>query len=215
MLFHGLEVTHVDALSHVAWDGQLYNGLPTSAISATDGATQLAIADAPNGIVGRGVLLDVPALTGRPWLEPGEAVRPADLEAACTRQRVEVSAGDVLLLHTGQTARRLALSEKPAILSEGNPGWHASTLPWLHEKGVAAIGADVATDVRPSGYPSIGDPVHYVGIVAMGLWLIDNCDLTELAAACDRLNRWTFQFVLAGLRLRGGTGSPANPLAIL
>lgn len=215
MLYHGVEITHLDALSHVAWDGHLFNGVPSDAVTALGGATRLAVTDAARGIVGRGVLVDVPALGGRRWLEPGEAVRPADLDAACARQGLVVGEGDVVLLHTGQIARRHHVASRSPVLAEGNPGWHASVLPWLHARSVAAIGADVANDVRPSGYPAIPDPIHSVGIVAMGLWLIDNCDLTELAATCEELGRWEFLFVLAGLRLEGGTGSPVNPLAIL
>jgi kynurenine formamidase len=66
----------------------------------------------------------------------------------------------------------------------------------------------------PSEYPALRDPVHVIGIVAMGLWLIDNCDLEALAAACARLGRHEFLFLLSPLRIVGGTGSPANPLAI-
>jgi len=215
MLYHGVEITHLDALSHMAWDGQLYNGVPVSSQTPTSGATELSVVEAAGGIVSRGVLLDVPALTGRPWLEPAEPVRPADLDAACARQGVVVESGDVVLLHTGYARRRRELGMGMAISSEGYPGWHASTLPWLREHGVAAIGTDTATDVQPSGYTGVPTPVHYVGIVAMGLWLIDNCDFVELAQTCAQLGRWTFLFVLTGLRLRGGTGSPANPLAIL
>jgi kynurenine formamidase len=101
------------------------------------------------------------------------------------------------------------------MTERGYPGWHAAALPWLHEHRVAAIGADTPNDVRPSGYDEVSDPIHYVGIVAMGLWLIDNCDLTELASTCDRLQRWTFELIVAGLRMRGGTGSPVNPIALL
>lgn len=193
----------------------LYNGVPVSSQTPTSGATELSVVEAAGGIVSRGVLLDVPALTGRPWLEPAEPVRPADLDAACARQGVVVESGDVVLLHTGYARRRRELGMGMAISSEGYPGWHASTLPWLREHGVAAIGTDTATDVQPSGYTGVPTPVHYVGIVAMGLWLIDNCDFVELAQTCAQLGRWTFLFVLTGLRLRGGTGSPANPLAIL
>jgi kynurenine formamidase len=94
------------------------------------------------------------------------------------------------------------------------PGLHASCLPWLRERDVALLGSDVAQDVRPTGVARFSMPIHTVGLVAMGLWLIDNCDLDPLAAMCNRLRRWEFSFVLAPLRFRGATGSPCNPLAI-
>ena len=76
------------------------------------------------------------------------------------------------------------------------------------------IGSDVAQDVTPSGYKVAIMPIHMVGIVAMGLWLIDNCQLEDLAATCERLGRWDFHFALAPIRFQGVTGSPVNPLAI-
>jgi hypothetical protein len=76
------------------------------------------------------------------------------------------------------------------------------------------IGSDVAQDPTPTGYKAVNMPVHMVGIVAMGLWLIDNCQLEDLARTCNQLNRWEFQFVLAPIRFQGVTGSPTNPLAI-
>jgi len=214
MLFHGLDVTHLDALSHMAWDGSFYNGVPVDRQSPAGGSLELAVTDAPTGIVGRGVLLDIPALTDRPWLEPGEAVRPHQLGDACARQAVAIEPGDIVVLHTGFAQRRRDLGLHASIESEGYPGWHAACLPWLHKRQVAAIAADTANDARPSGYHDVPTPVHYVGIVAMGLWLIDNCDLADLAQMCTRLRRWTFLFIASGLRLRGGTGCPVNPIAM-
>jgi kynurenine formamidase len=214
MLFHGLDVTHLDALSHMAWDSSFYNGVAVDRQSPAGGSLELAVTDVATGIVGRGVLLDIPVLTDRTWLEPGEAVRPRQLDEACTRQGVTIEPGDIVLLHTGFAQRRRDLGLHASIASEGYPGWHAACLPWLHERQVAAIAADTANDARPSGYHKVPTPVHYVGIVAMGLWLIDNCDLAELAQTCTRLRRWSFLFIASGLRLRGGTGSPVNPIAM-
>src|SRR5207244_7129210 len=111
--------------------------------------------------------------------------------------------------------RRRREERSQALQAGGAPGWHAACLPWMHERGVAMIGCDTGQDVFPSGYQSMPIPVHVVGIVAMGLWLIDNCNLEDLAAACEERGRHEFQFMLATLRMVGGTGSPANPLAVL
>ena len=79
----------------------------------------------------------------------------------------------------------------------------------------AILGAvSPAQDPTPTGYRTVNMPIHMVGIVAMGLWLIDNCQLEDLAATCARLGRWEFQFVLAPIRFQGVTGSPVNPLAV-
>ena len=139
---------------------------------------------------------------------------PEDLEAAESRAGVRVGSGDVVLLRTGYG--QLVRERGPYnVRAEGRAGWHPACLPWLHEREVAAIAGDTACGCMPNpDYPSIHDPVHAIGIVAIGLWLIDNCDLEALAAACTERGRWEFLFVLSPLRVVGGTGSPANPLAV-
>lgn len=211
MVFHGYAVTHLDGLCHMHWNGRMYNDVPAAAVTAGDGATRLAVTAAAEGIVTRGVVLDVAGVRGGAWLEPGEGVLPADLEEAEAAQGVRVGVGDVVLLRTGY-GRKVRELGPDAVGEVGRAGWHAACLPWLHERRVAAIGADTAQDVMPSGY-SMRHPVHHVGIVAMGLWLVDNCDLEPLVETCRRLGRWTFLFTLAPLRTAGGTGSPVNPLA--
>jgi kynurenine formamidase len=212
LVYHGYTVTHLDALSHIFWDRRMYNGAPADAVSSFGGAARNAVTAAAQGIVTRGVLLDV--TDGRSWLEPGEGVFAADLDGAAERAGVTVEAGDVVLLRTGY-GRMVRERGHYNVRAEGRPGLHVEALPWLHERGVAAIAADTACGRMPNPeYPSIHDPVHAVGIVAMGLWLIDNCDLEALSATCARLGRATFQFLLSPLRVVGGTGSPANPLAV-
>jgi hypothetical protein len=83
----------------------------------------------------------------------------------------------------------------------------------LRERGVSFIACDTANDVSPSGYNKIALPVHVVGLVAMGLWLVDNCDLEELASTAERLARWEFLLSVNPLRLSGLTGSAVNPIA--
>ena len=92
-------------------------------------------------------------------------------------------------------------------------GWHASCLPWLHERGVALIGADTPQDVQPSGYDDVLMPVHAVGLVAMGLWLLDNCDLEACATTAAELGQWDFHLAVAPVRFAGTSGSPVNPIA--
>jgi kynurenine formamidase len=210
-VFHGVNITHVDALSHVFWDRKSYNGGAAELVNTMFGATNLAVTGMRDGILTRGVLIDVPAVRGVEWLEPGEGVHAADVEAAEQAHGITIRSGDVVLLRTGYGKRKRDLG--PIPMHEGQAGWHVGSLPLLHERGVAAIGADTAQDVVPSGYAQIALPVHIVGMVAMGLCLIDNCDLEALAETCARLGRYEFLFTLAPLRLDGGTGSPANPIA--
>jgi kynurenine formamidase len=211
--YHGYTVTHIDGLSHVFWNGCTYGGRASSVVSSGAGATQLGIETLFGGVVTRGVLLDVARQRGVDWLEPGDSVDPDDLERCEAEHGVRVDSGDVLLLRTGY-GRKIRERGRDDVGAVGRAGWHASCLPWLHAREVAAIACDTAQDATPSGYERLRSPIHSVGIAAMGLWLIDNCDLEPLSATCDRLGRWEFLFGLAPLRWVGATGSPANPLAI-
>lgn len=212
-VFHGLQITHLDTLAHVFWDGRMYNGRPASLVSDWAGAATEDAVVVRDGIVTRGVLLDVAAAHGVDALEPGTPVMPDDLERAEQTVGVTVGRGDALLLRTGDGARRRA-QRGDWDPTGPRPGFHAGCLPWLHERSVALIAADVAQDVVPSGVPSISLPVHSVGMVAMGLWLVDNCQLEDLSAHCHRTGRWDFQFVVAPIPFKGATGSAVNPLAL-
>lgn len=210
---HGLTVTHVDALSHRFWDGKLYNGWAQNLVNTGQGATVCSVETMRDGIVTRGVLLDIAELRQKPYLEPGEAILPADLAQAEREHGVTVRPGDALLVRTGWFRRREELGPHPVWRER--PGLHAATLPWLRERDVALVGADAAQDVIPSGYDVLDSPVHMIGIRAMGLCLLDNLQLEDLAAECRRRQRWEFLFSVAPLRIRHGTGSPVTPLAVL
>ena len=210
LAFHGVTITHLDGLSHIFWDGKMYNGKPADLVNAQKGAEHHAVTALGDGIVTRGVLLDIPALDGRPWLDPGEGVFPEHLEGAEERQGVHVATGDIVLLRTGK-GRRLREETDPP---RSSGGWHVASLPWLHEREAAVIGADTAQEAGSPGYEAIPVPVHMIAITAMGLHLVDNCDLEALAQTCQRLNRWEFFLSIQPLRLEGGTGSAVNPIAV-
>ena len=215
LAFHGMTVTHLDSPAHASWDGAMYNGRPASAVRFDTGAVACAVTAAGRGICTRGVLLDVAALHGVDWLGPGYRVSPAELEECSRRQNVAVRAGDALLLRTG-TGQRARQPDGPGLRDEHKPGWGFDCLPWLHARDVALVGCDSINDAVPSGGGGHGFdlPIHLVGLVAMGLWLLDNCDFEELAATCGDLRRWEFMFSVLPLRLAGATGSPVNPVAL-
>ncbi|MGH7277532.1 MAG: cyclase family protein [Candidatus Rokuibacteriota bacterium] len=212
MVFHGYTITHVDTPAHYFWQGKLYNGRDCNLVTSREGAQVESVELLRDGVVGRGVLLDVAARRGR-WLESGEGVMPDDLEAAETAAGVRVEPGDILLVRTGYYARRRAEGPRHP-LKEGSPAVHVACAPWLRERGVAMLGTDTHNDVTPVPYPNIGNALHVVCLVAMGLWLIDNANLEELAAACTARRRWEFMLTVAPLRLLGTTGSPVNPIAL-
>jgi kynurenine formamidase len=211
-VFHGFRITHLDALSHESWDGRLYNGVPASAVTTYAGATQHDVVNAREGVFTRAVLLDIPRFRGVPWLEPGEVITRADIEAYLAATGTEIGPGDGLLLRTGYPA--LVAAGGMADQSIARAGWHASCLPLLHERDIAFIGSDTAQDARPSGYEVLRNPIHLVGLVAMGLWLVDNCDLETLSVTCADLGRQAFAMTFAPIPFAGATGSPVNPLAL-
>jgi len=140
-------------------------------------------------------------------------VLPEDLDAAEARQDVRVGKGDVVLLRTGNGHRR-APNADPAGHWQRYPAWHPACLPWLAEREVAAIGHDGPQDLVPAPYPNLHVPMHAIGIVAMGLWLIDNLDLETLSSTTARLGRYEFCFMLSAMLMQGATGAPVNPLAL-
>jgi kynurenine formamidase len=212
MVFHGQTITHIDALSHYSWQGKMYNGKPASLVTSREGAQSHAIDVAADGIVSRGVLLDIPAVRGVPWLPPDEPVMPDDLEAAERQAGVRVEAGDILLVRTGNY--RKILEQGPVPGTAPSTACQVACTPWFKARDIAMLGTDTSNDARPSAYPNIATPLHTVSLVALGLWLIDNANLEQLAAACAQRQRYTFMLCLGPLRLRRVTGSPVNPIAL-
>jgi kynurenine formamidase len=211
MNIHGNADTHIDALCHVIFDRALYNGVPAETVTES-GAAELSIAVADHGIVGRGVLLDVPRSRGMPWLEPGDHVTEADLLAAERDQGVRVGRGDIVLVRVGHRRRRA--EQGPWDASAARAGLHPALLPALAERQIAALGSDGNNDTAPSAADGVDFPVHVLAVNALGLHLMDYLQFDRLAPLCEREGRWTFLCVIAPLRLPTGTGSPVNPIAI-
>jgi kynurenine formamidase len=207
---HGLSTTHVDALSHMFVRGEMFGGRPASDVRS-DGAVSNTVLSMADGVVGRGVLLDVPRALGRDYLDTGEVITVDDLRTTEDAQSLAVAPGDVLLVAWGRDARRGAKKT-----FDGFSGLHAECLPWLHEREVAVLGSDGISDPMPFvGTPDWPFPVHQIGITAMGLHLIDNMALARLAARCAAAQRWEFLFTMGPLRIPGATGCPVNPVAVL
>ena len=212
MNVHGDVDSHLDALCHVVFDGELYGGVPASTVTP-DGAGALSLDLVRDGIVGRGVLLDVPRLRGVRWLEPGEQVSAEDLAAAEAAQRTEVGPGDLLFVRVGHRLRRRTLG--PWDVTRGRAGLHPTAMEFLAERGVAVLGSDGNSDAAPSAVAEVGFPVHVLAVNAMGLHLLDWLDFEELVPVCEEQGRWHFLCVVAPLRLPAATGSPVNPIAVL
>jgi kynurenine formamidase len=208
---HGPDNTHLDAFGHHSWDGACYGGRSARSAVTSDGAMAGDICPAADGIVSRGILLDVPRALGTDWIPAERAITTEDVERCEASQSVHVGTGDIVLVRTG---RGRAPSGPESAGARRHTGLDPSVATWLHGRQVAVLGSDVDSEVRPARQPFVNSPVHALALVAMGLWLLDNADLEELSAVCAELRRWEFMCVLSPLRIRHGTASPVNPIAI-
>jgi kynurenine formamidase len=211
---HGDCHTHIDALCHVAYKGRLYNGRLASEITA-HGPTFQDITTYAHGIVGRGVLLDIPRHRKTKWLEPGEAVTTAELEECEKTEGVRLGEGDVLVFRTGHHRRRLELGPwNNGYDGDGKAGLHPDAIALLHDRKVAAFFPDGDGETVPSGVEGVAYPIHALQIAAMGMICADSLNLEDVSAVCEEEQRWEFLAVAAPLRLPGGTGSFFNPIAV-
>ena len=187
--YHGSPLTHLDALCHVAWDGMTYNGRRYADMATeADGCTQNGVAPLKDGIVTRGVLMDLPG-AGRVTAEA--------IEAWERRSGISISSGDALFLRTA-----------------GEGGFHNSIMPFIKARDIALLIADGGV---VDGGPIEGRttlPMHMFTLVALGMPLVDGVDLEALAATAARVNRWEFMFTVAPLPVDNGAGAAVNPIAI-
>jgi len=205
--------TQWDSLAHVHYGGQLYNGFPAATITSA-GAARNAIDKVGNGIVSRGVLLDLARVAGIDRLPPGRVITPDDLENAERAQSVRAERGDVLLIRTGHLGVFKKDGDRVGYMRQ-MPGLGIDCVPWLHAREIAALATDTnAVEVIPFEDPATPLPVHLLCIRDMGLTLGEMFDLDELAADCATDGIWEFFFSAPPLKVTGGVGSPLNPLAV-
>jgi kynurenine formamidase len=207
---HGFEVTHLDAVAHSYFRGEIYNGRRATDVATPTGLAFGSVMAVREGIVTRGILLDVASARGIPYLASDEGVTVADLESAERLADVTVAPGDAVFVRTGHDLREAA------------EGWHGDAvregvlpevIPWLRDRDVAVYSGDCIEQL-PSGYAELPLPLHQIGMVALGLAVLDIPDLEVLRTACQQHERSAFLLVVAPLRIPGGTASPVNPLAI-
>ena len=200
--------THVDALSHVSHDGLMYGGVDAAA-AQTGGRFQQLGAEHTPALLTRGVLLDVAGTQGVDVLPAGYGVTADDLAAAADRAGVQLRTGDVALVRTGW-ARHFDHADTYLGQADGVPGATTDAGEWLAAAGVVATGADTtAYEQIPAGVGHRVLPVHRILLVQAGIHIIEHLNLEAAAAA----GLTEFTFVMAPLRIVGGTGSPVRPFA--
>jgi len=208
--YHGYSHSHVDALCHIFYEGHMYNGYSQKEVTE-QGAGKLSVIAMKNGILTRGVLMDFPEFFGVHYLKGDRPIYPEDLDAWEKKTRVVVGSGDAAIIRTGRWARWAAEGEWD--IEKDSAGLHVSCMAWFKKKDVAMVGSDLAMDVMPSRVDGVTMPVHIVTIVAMGVPILDVCDLEPLSQAAAHRNRWDFLLTMAPLAVEGGTGSPLNAIA--
>ena len=205
---HGWPLTHLDALGHVAYDGCTYNDRPVTlpAPAAT------GIVAAREGILARGVLIDLPRTMGLPFLQPGQAARLDDVRRALGDAGLALRTGDVPLFRFGTWQYERVTGG--AVALEAAPGISVDCAEWLHASDPALIVSDFGLDVAPSEVEGVPIPMHVLTLARMGIRLVDCADLDALAETCERLGRWEFLLVIAPVAIEGATSSPVNPVAV-
>jgi kynurenine formamidase len=207
--------THWDALSHIFHEGRMYGGRPAAEVSAA-GAPHCGAEVWRETLVGRAVLLDFPRSQGVDWLPDGHAIDVDQIEAAVEHGGIEVREGDILLLRTGMLARCRAEGEWGTFAGGDAPGLSFYTLPWLAERGIAAVASDTwGVEVRPNELPDSFQPLHIPAVVYMGLLLGEMFDFERLAEACAEAGRHEVFFSAPPLAVTGSAGAPPGPVAVL
>ena len=188
--YHGSLVSHLDALCHVAYNGKVYNGFDFDDVASTaDGCSRLGVANLKDGLVTRGILIDM----------PGTSVRRQDIEAWEVDTGITIASGDALFLRTGRD-----------VGEDG--GYHPSLIPFFKERDIALLGSDVPQEGgRVEG---VSIPIHFFTLVSLGVHLFDNLGLEELADTANDLNRWEFMFMASPHGVPNGAGAALNPLAV-
>jgi kynurenine formamidase len=209
--YHGKAVSHIDAMTHIAFQGILFGGKKSSEVVNSTGSAWSTI-DKLGVVATRGVLLDAARFAELEWIEPGTAIHAEEVLAYEKKFGFELGQGDCVLLRSGHFARRRKLGVWDP--SDFSAGFHVDVMQLFKDRKISVIGADGDSDVRPSPVEGVGSPIHVLALPALGIPLLDNLDLEGVAAHCSSLKRWTFNIVIAPLNIPRGTGSPVNPIAI-
>ncbi len=206
--------TQWDALGHVFYDGKMYNDRDISLVTS-GGAMQNGIEHIKNGVVGRGVFLDIPRARQLPWLEDGTPILPDELDRCAESVGVTIESGDIVLVRTGMMTRCLEQKSWKGYCGGPAPGLSIHCARWLFEREVAAVATDTwGIEVLPNETPDCFQPLHMISLRNSGICFGEIFFLDDLAEACAEDGSCAFLFTAPPLPITGAVGSPINPLAI-
>jgi kynurenine formamidase len=206
--------TQWDALSHIFYDGQMYNGYEQERVNSS-GATVCGIEQMADKIATRGVLLDIPRHRGVEWVEPGDGIGGDELAACAEAAGITPTRGDMVLVRTGALTMMRTTGSWGTYAGGDAPGLNLSAAAWLCENEVSGVATDTwGMEVRPNECPDLFQPLHVVLIVNAGMLVGEIFDFDPLADDCEQDGVYEFLFVAPPLPFTGAVGSPLNPLAI-
>ena len=203
--------THIDALGHVTYGGFMYNGHPADKATAVDGLKRCG-AEKIGPLMGRGVLLDLPAALGVDRLEPGYAVTAADLDAAVELARVDLVPGDIACVRTGQM--QLFHGGDTHGYNHDTPGLSTHTIRWVRDHDLGAVFTDTYVyEVWPPEDWAAMMVVHMIHLRDIGQIQGQNFDFEPLAAECAADGVYDFLFSAHPEPFTGGCSAPVHPVA--
>ena len=210
--YHGCNQTHIDSLAHMVFRGKMFNDNDPGGVPSP----RLGVQNMKNGIVTRGILIDIPRLRNIDYLTPGSVISESELDEWLLQANIEIRPGDAVFVRTGRWAH--LVENGPGVDFAINwSGLDLSCVRWLKKHDVAVLGSDFANEVSNHNiqkYWLNHAPFHIIAISSIGLPLIDNCDLENLSRIAFERLCWEFMLVVAPVSLPGATGGPVNPLAI-
>lgn len=208
--------TQYDALGHVWYDDQLWNGHPASeTIGGMRKDSILPIAE--RGIVGRGILLDMAAYKGKPELEKNEVLHLDDLLGAAEKQGVAIEKHDILCLRIGFLQLLYKQGPERFYADFNGPGltYSPELVDWFHRMEIPALCTDtISNEIELDPEIGVQIPLHCALMRNLGVAFNEICNFEKLAADGHRDGQWDFLYVAAPLKVYNGTGAPVNVVAI-
>ena len=201
----------MDGLAHLGENGKLYNDFDASKITS-QGFEEIGVENYKEGIITKGVLIDIPLLYRKDFLKAGTKITIQDIERFEKKYNVKIEKGDVVLVRTGRWKEKIKNGDWDT--SKLSTGLNYRVAILLSERKVSVLGSDGTNDLQPSPIPEEGSPIHKLTLVSMGMPLLDNLNLENIAEEAIKQNKWEFLIAIQPIRFKGGTGSPVNAVAI-
>tara|TARA_B100001250_G_C19753450_1_gene768937 strand:- start:506 stop:1465 length:960 start_codon:yes stop_codon:yes gene_type:complete len=202
--YHGHTHSHIDALNHLSHNGFYYNQQKSP--------DELGIENLENGILTKGILIDLPLLKGKEFIKAGYKISIQDILEFEKKFNVKIEKGDILLIRTGRWKQKKITGEWDFLLK--STGLHFNVMQLLGDRKISVLGSDGTNDSKPPLIKEEGSPIHKLSIVAMGMPLLDNLNLEQLSKKAKLFSTWEFLVSVQPLKIDKGTGSPVNLIAI-